>query len=238
MLALSSAHMNNALSMNMASQAVRHRNKIVVNDALRLRQWMECYPHVPFRVAHIDIRPCDGESSMCDTTIETSAFLLVSATCASPHHLQPVVSVTLFGPLSPQSDITMVRAKRAAHKSVCPKPTDSHIIVARPDEHDVTRKSRRYRPGTVALREIRLFQKSTGLLIHRLPFRRLVCEILQGLEHGFRMQSSAVLALQEACESYIVSLFEDSNLCCIHAGRTTIKVQDIRFARRIRGERA
>ena len=148
--------------------------------------------------------------------------------------------MALFHP-SPQSDVTMVRTKRAAHRSVRPKPTDSHIV-ARPDEHgcdgDVTRKSRRYRPGTVALREIRWFQKSTGLLIHRLPFRRLVCEILQGLERGFRMQSSAVLALQEACESYIVSLFEDSNLCCIHAGRTTIKVQDIRLARRIRGERA
>ena len=65
MLALSSAHMNNALSMNMASQAVRHRNKIVVNDAPRLHQWMESYPHVPFRVAHIDIQgwsqPCDGD---------------------------------------------------------------------------------------------------------------------------------------------------------------------------------
>ena len=60
-LALSSAHMNNALSMNMASQAVRHRNKIVVNDELRLRQWMESYPHVPFRVAHIDILR-DGDS--------------------------------------------------------------------------------------------------------------------------------------------------------------------------------
>ena len=75
MLALSSAHMNNALSMNMASQAVRHRNKIVVNDALRLRQWMESYPHVPFRVAHIDIRPSPPQCIPVSTGVRFNEYI-------------------------------------------------------------------------------------------------------------------------------------------------------------------
>jgi histone H3 len=98
-------------------------------------------------------------------------------------------------------------------------------------------KSRRYRPGTVALREIRKYQKSTDLLIRKLPFQRLVREIAEEVSDGLRFQSFAVLALQEAAEAYLVSLFEDTNLCAIHAKRVTIMPKDIRLARRIRGER-
>uniref|UniRef100_A0A8C5KTS7 Core Histone H2A/H2B/H3 domain-containing protein n=1 Tax=Jaculus jaculus TaxID=51337 RepID=A0A8C5KTS7_JACJA len=53
-----------------------------------------------------------------------------------------------------------------------------------------------------------------------------------------RFQSSAVMALQEASEAYLVGLFEDTNLCAIHAKRVTIMPKDIQLARRIRGERA
>ncbi len=74
--------------------------------------------------------------------------------------------------------------------------------------------------GTVALREIRRYQKSTELLIRKLPFQRLVREIAQSyINRGPRFQGAAVLALQEAAEAYLVGLFEDTNLCAIHAKR-------------------
>ncbi|KXH35880.1 histone H3 [Colletotrichum simmondsii] len=93
------------------------------------------------------------------------------------------------------------------------------------------------RPGTVALREIRRYQKSTELLIRKLPFQRLVREIAQDFKSDLRFQSSAIGALQESVESYLVSLFEDTNLCAIHAKRVTIQSKDIQLARRLRGER-
>jgi len=100
------------------------------------------------------------------------------------------------------------------------------------------KKPHRFRPGTVALREIRKYQKSTELLIRKLPFQRLVREIAQDFKTDLRFQSSAVAALQEAAEAYLVGLFEDTNLCAIHAKRVTIMPKDIQLARRIRGERA
>jgi histone H3 len=99
------------------------------------------------------------------------------------------------------------------------------------------KKPHRFRPGTVALREIRKYQKSTELLVRKLPFQRLVREIAQEFKTDLRFQSSAVLALQEATESYMVGLFEDTNLCAIHAKRVTIMPKDIQLARRIRGEK-
>ncbi|KAK6164215.1 hypothetical protein DH2020_001079 [Rehmannia glutinosa] len=100
------------------------------------------------------------------------------------------------------------------------------------------KKPHRFRPGTVALREIRKYQKSTELLIRKLPFQRLVREIAQDFKTDLRFQSSAVSALQEAAEAYLVGLFEDTNLCAIHAKRVTIMPKDMQLARRIRGERA
>ena len=98
-------------------------------------------------------------------------------------------------------------------------------------------KSHRYRPGTVAIREIRRYQKSTELLIRKLTFQRLVREICQEFKTNLRFQSTAILALQEASEAYLVGLFEDTNLCAIHAKRVTIMPKDMQLARRIRGER-
>ncbi|KAI1174167.1 histone H3-like centromeric protein cse-4 [Nemania sp. FL0916] len=99
-------------------------------------------------------------------------------------------------------------------------------------------RRRRYRPGTVALREIRRLQNSTDLLMRKLPFSRVVREIALNLrprDEGMRWQSQAILALQEAAEAFLVHLFEDSNLCAIHAKRVTIMQKDIQLARRIRG---
>ena len=99
------------------------------------------------------------------------------------------------------------------------------------------KKPHRYRPGTVALREIRRYQKSTELLIRKMPFNRLVREIAQDFKTDLRFQASAIGALQEAAEAYLVGLFEDSNLCAIHAKRVTIMPKDIQLAMRIRGEK-
>ena len=101
-----------------------------------------------------------------------------------------------------------------------------------------TKRKHRYRPGTLALREIRHYQKKTNLLIKRTPFARLVREIAQDFRQELRFQNSAIGALQEAAEAYLVGLFEDTNLCAIHAKRITIMPRDVQLARRIHGERA
>ncbi|OSX78894.1 hypothetical protein BU14_0095s0010 [Porphyra umbilicalis] len=97
---------------------------------------------------------------------------------------------------------------------------------------------RRYRPGTVALRDIRKFQRSGELLMSKLPFQRLVHEIAQEYTNSPRFSASAVLALQEAYEAYLVGLFQDAQLCTIHGKRVTVMAKDIQLARRICGERA
>eukprot|EP01038_Epipyxis_sp_PR26KG_P012418 gene12418-16653_t len=97
-------------------------------------------------------------------------------------------------------------------------------------------QKRRYRPGEKALREIRFYQRNTDLLIRRLPFARLVKEVQTYFyRKEFRWQAEAMVALQEAAESHLVGLFEDANLCTIHAKRVTIMPKDIQLARRIRG---
>ena len=107
------------------------------------------------------------------------------------------------------------------------------------------KKHYRYWPGTVALKQISQYQKSTELLIRKLPFQRLVREIAADSEiitsplcGKVRFQSAAIMALQEAAEAYLVGLFEDTNLCAIHTRRVTILPKDIQLARRIHGERA
>ena len=99
------------------------------------------------------------------------------------------------------------------------------------------KKPHRYRPGTVDLCEIRSYQKSTELLIRKLPFQHLVREIAQDFKTELRLQSAAIMALQEASEAYLVGLFEDSNLCAIHAKQVTIMPKDIELARHICSER-
>jgi len=126
---------------------------------------------------------------------------------------------------------------KAPRKQVASKARKSSTSQASQTSAGV-KKPHRFRPGTVALREIRRYQKSTELLIRKLPFQRLVREIAQEYKTDLRFQSAAVAALQEASEAYLVALFEDTNLCAIHAKRVTIMPKDIQLARRIRGERA
>lgn len=131
----------------------------------------------------------------------------------------------------------MARHKQVASKSKPPGKSlaanKKAMMVAKGGE---VKKPHRYRPGTVALREIRKYQKSSDLLLRKLPFQRMVREIAQEFRADLRFQSSAILALQEASEAYLVGLFEDTNLCAIHAKRVTIMPKDMALARRIRGE--
>ncbi|XP_033244183.1 histone H3.v1-like [Drosophila miranda] len=166
-----------------------------------------------------------------------------------PRHLQLAIrndeelNKLLSGVTIAQGGIVkMARTKQTARKSTGGKAPRKQLATkaarkSAPATGGV-KKPHRYRPGTVALREIRRYQKSTELLIRKLPFQRLVREIAQDFKTDLRFQSSAVMALQEASEAYLVGLFEDTNLCAIHAKRVTIMPKDIQLARRIRGERA
>ena len=148
----------------------------------------------------------------------------------------------------------MARTKGTARKSASGVPTLSRnqarrLVVARAEARcrggkepkTDGPKPRRYRPGTVVLREIRRYQRSTELLIRRAPFDRLVRELVQDLWHGgheLRISPEAITALQEAVEAYLILLFEDTNLCTIHVKRVTIMPKDIQLVQRIHGERA
>ena len=134
----------------------------------------------------------------------------------------------------------MARTKTTARKS--------SVGVKRPRKKVTSKKSKttramggvkrphRFRPGTVAIREIRKYQRTTNLLLRKLPFQRIVRQLATAQNGEVRFQSSALSALQEATEAYLVGLFEDTNLCAIHARRVTIMVKDMKLARRIRGE--
>ncbi len=133
----------------------------------------------------------------------------------------------------------MARTKQTARKATGGKAPKKSLLTkaARKTVPLVARKPFKYRPGTVALREIRRYQKSSELLIKKAPFQRLVKEIAASFKAELRFQSTAVLAIQEATEAYFVGLFEDTNLCALHAKRVTILPKDIQLARRIRGEK-
>ncbi|VDL27024.1 unnamed protein product [Hymenolepis diminuta] len=136
----------------------------------------------------------------------------------------------------------VARTKQTARKTTGGKAPRKSLVAtaARKSVPSTNRvkKPHRYRPGIVALREIRRYQKSTELLIRKVPFQRLVRELTQSFRLDLRFQSAAIGALQEAAEAYLVGLFEDTNLCAIHAKRVTIMPKDISLARRIRGERS
>jgi histone H3 len=128
--------------------------------------------------------------------------------------------------------ITLVPRKLAS------KAVKKHAAAMKREQAKTTKKAGRFRPGSVALREIRQYQRSTDLLIRKLPFQRLVREVAQTFRADLRMESKALLALQEAAEMYLVRLFGDSLECALHAKRVTLMPRDIQLAQRIRGERS
>ena len=99
------------------------------------------------------------------------------------------------------------------------------------------KRPHRFKPGTVALREIRRYQKGGNMLLRKIPFQRIVRHIAEGLKHGMRFQASAILALQEATEGHLVGLFADSNICAVHAKRVGVTGGDIQIAKKLRKEK-
>jgi histone H3 len=132
----------------------------------------------------------------------------------------------------------MARTKQTARKSTGDiaerkQLATKHVRKLAPMKGGI-KKPHRYRPGTVALREIRRYQKGAEPLLRKLPFQRLVREIAGWVKMDLRFESLALVALQEAAEAYLVGLFEDTNLMAIHAKRQTIKPSDMKTALAIR----
>lgn len=96
------------------------------------------------------------------------------------------------------------------------------------------KKKYRFKSGTVALREIKRFQKSVDTLIPKMPLRRLIREVAQPYKEELRFSRTSMDALQEASESYLVQLFSDANNCAIQHGRVTIEPHDMRLAMAMR----
>ena len=120
----------------------------------------------------------------------------------------------------------MVRSKTHPYKSIGSGIRPPHKRLLNP--HGQVRKPRRFRPGTVALRQIRKYQRSTELLIRKLSFQRLVKEVvMQMFQQQYCFQSTALLALQEASEQFLVNMFEKVNHIAIHANRQTIMSKDV-----------
>jgi histone H3 len=134
-------------------------------------------------------------------------------------------------------NVSEEEARRVAQAALHAGKTGGKSLTLLRNEAEVVKK-RRYRPGTVALREVRRYQKSSELLVRKAPFRRLVREIAQEYKPDLRFQEGALDAIQEASEAYLVGLFEEANLCAIHAKRVTITPRDMQLTRRIRGERS
>ncbi|XP_032004729.1 histone H3.Y-like [Hylobates moloch] len=128
----------------------------------------------------------------------------------------------------------MVSTKQSPHKATTwqdsRKPLATKASGKRAPPTGGIKKPHRYRPGTLALRKIRKYQKSTQLLLRKLPFQGLVREIAQAISPNLRFQSAAIGALHEASEAYLVQLFKDANLCAIHARRVTIMPRDMQLA--------
>ena len=133
---------------------------------------------------------------------------------------------------NPRKKLTPAQAR----KNVAKANQVAQQNLGNPPKTGGLKRPMRYRPGTVALREIRRYQKTAELLIRKLPFNRLVREVTQDFKTDLRFQAQAIMALQEAAEAYLVRLFDDTNLCAIHAKRVTIMPKDMQLARRIRGE--
>ena len=126
---------------------------------------------------------------------------------------------------------TMAASSKKSASKMKVKPAKKMETMSQKD-----RKKPRFKPGTVALREIRRYQKQSSLLIPKAPFTRLVRDICGGIDNDLRFNAETLLALQEAAEAYLVSMLEDSSLCAIHAKRQTVVKADMVLAKRLRGD--
>lgn len=117
------------------------------------------------------------------------------------------------------------------------KKPKGHKTSQPPNAPENLKNKRKYRPGTVALREIKKYQKNTDLVIRKLPFQRLVRDIANDIYGGAKFQLSALHALQDCAEMYMCNLYTDGQLCALHGKRITLMVKDMQLAKRIRGDK-
>jgi histone H3 len=127
---------------------------------------------------------------------------------------------------------------KSAKKTVAVKSGKKAVKSASGATSSGVKRTHRFRPGTVALRQIKKFQRGTDLLIRKAPFQRLVREVAAGQKDGLRWAASAVAAVQESAEAHLIGLLADANLCALHTRRVTAMPRDLQLARRLRGERA
>ena len=152
--------------------------------------------------------------------------------------------MVIFQDVLSKSTSKMARTKHTARKGTdgaASRTTKALKNIAekaphKPPSQQLKRK-RRFRLGTVALREICQYQKSTELLIRGAPFQWVVYEIMRSIKNDLRIQVAVIRGLQEAAEAHLVGLFEDSNLCAIHAKWVTIMPRDVQLVKRICRER-
>ena len=199
----------------------------------------------------VSLNPIKGEEEqvICPTSVGAATVV------AQTFHVESNITMPLesAGGKVPKQPA----GRKAPHKQATPQPKrrktpGSGSIRYVPSEKDI-REARvaghlyednlekkvknRFRPGHLALNEIRHYQKKANLLIRKLPFQHLFQEIAQQFSMELRFRSSTITTLQEASEAYLVHLYEDTNLCAIHAKRVTIMPKDIQLVRCIRGER-
>ncbi|KAL4988999.1 histone-fold-containing protein [Aspergillus falconensis] len=184
--------------------------------------------------------PPKGRRPALAATATTGSSKTTSAKTASTAASGPSTSSKVTKSSKPSGSQASASASGSkGGKRPLTAPSDDQSIV-QPGDPTPKGRRHRYKPGTVALKEIRKYQRSYDLLLRKLPFARLVREVALDIlpaEVGseLRWQSHAIQALQEAAEAFLVHLFEDTNLCAIHAKRVTIMQKDIQLARRIRG---
>ncbi|GMS82706.1 hypothetical protein PENTCL1PPCAC_4881 [Pristionchus entomophagus] len=144
----------------------------------------------------------------------------------------------------------MARIKQTARKTTNEQPSKqekrlSEQLKTKRDHHRKNVPQERIKTaapkhrGSKVLKDIKRYQRGFNLLIPRMPFRRVVRQVMQEMKRGsdgLMIQSLAVDALQEAAEAYLVSLFDDANMAAIHARRVTIMPKDLDIVRRIRRE--
>lgn len=164
------------------------------------------------------------------TTATTSTTTNASARVAGTAQQRSAVSAPARQRVpAVKKNVARGAKSKSKRKQAAPRRNAGTAVAGGTSAH----KNKKRSPGEVALREIRHFQKSTDLLIRRLPFQRLVREIMNGFKADLRIQAIGMEALQEAAEAYLTMLFERTNLCAIHAKRVTIMPKDMHLALRL-----
>ena len=199
----------------------------------------------------VSLNPFEGEEEQVIRPTSVGAATVVAQTIHVESNItRPLESA---GGKAPKQSA----GRKASHKQATPQlkgrkipgsgsiryvPKEKDIREARAAGHlyeDDPEKKRKnqFRPGHLALNEIRHYQKRVNLLICKLPFQHLAREITQQFSMELRFRLATITILQEASEAYLIHLFEDTNLCTIHAKHVTIMPKDIQLARHIRGKR-